>query len=85
MVLFQFCRTQLAYLSLARLLARLETSQVSLVRGNSLTSPGATAWPEGALKSSTIHTRKESVRPIWTPDLRRQTDGHIPDNLLTFG
>ena len=33
MVLFQFCRTQLAYLSLARLLARLETSQECLVRG----------------------------------------------------
>ena len=33
MVLFEFCRTQLAYLSLARLLARLETSQEWLVRG----------------------------------------------------
>ena len=33
MVLFQFCRTQLAYLWLARLLARLETSQECLVRG----------------------------------------------------
>ena len=33
MVLFQFCRTQLACLSLARLLARLETSQECLVRG----------------------------------------------------
>ena len=30
---FSFCRTQLAYLSLARLLARLETSQESLVCG----------------------------------------------------
>ena len=30
---FEFCRTQLAYLSLARLLARLETSQECLVRG----------------------------------------------------
>ena len=30
---FLFCRTQLAYLSLARLLARLETPQECLVRG----------------------------------------------------
>ena len=30
--IFSFCRTQLAHLSLARLLARLETSQESLVR-----------------------------------------------------
>ena len=34
---FQFCRIQLAYLSLARLLARLETSQECLV--HALTSP----------------------------------------------
>ena len=33
MVHFQFCRTQLAYLSLARLLARLETSRECLVHG----------------------------------------------------
>ena len=33
MVLFEFCRTQLAYLSLARLLASLEISQEWLVRG----------------------------------------------------
>ena len=31
--IFEFCRTKLAYLSLARLLARLETSQERLVRG----------------------------------------------------
>ena len=28
---------------------------------------------------------KEALVPFWTPDLRRQTDGHIPHNLLTFG
>ena len=40
---YQFCRTQLAYLSLAGLLARLETSRVCLVPGTRSTSPGATA------------------------------------------